>query len=133
MSAGRGWPLARRISAAQPGQHLLHLERLRHVVVRAVVDALDPLVPAAAGGQHQHRDGQRGVAPAAEERQAVDAGQPEVQDDGVVGFGADEEVGLLAVGGAVHGVSGLANGVCQLARQGRFVFDDQDPHSRRLA
>ena len=66
------WPLGAADQRAQPRQHLLDPERLGHVVVGAAVDALDLLVPAAARGQDQHRHGEPGLAPAAQQRQAVD-------------------------------------------------------------
>ena len=47
-------------------------------------------------------------APAAQDRQAVDLGQTEVEHDRVVAFRLAEEVGLLAVGGAIDGVARLA-------------------------
>ena len=55
-----------------------------------------------------------GVAPAAEQREAVDPRQPEVEHDRVVALGLAEEVGALAVGRAVDGVAGLAERARQL-------------------
>ena len=54
-------------------------------------------------------------------------GQPEVEHDGVVALGLPEEVGALAVGGAVDRVAGLAERRRELLREPRFVFDDQHP------
>ena len=48
------------------------------------------------------------LAPAAQQRQAVDLRQAEIEHDGVVALGLAEKLGALAVGGAVHGVARLA-------------------------
>ena len=113
----------------EPGQHFLHPERLGHVVVGAAVDPLDLLVPAAARGQDQDRHRQAGVAPAAEQREAVDLRQAQIEHHGVVALGVAEEVGALAVGRVVHRVAGLAERRRQLLRQPRLVFDDENPQA----
>ena len=116
------------MSARSLREHLFHPERLRHVVVRAFVDAVDRLVPAAASGQHQDGHGEPGAAPAAQHRQAVDARQSEIENDRVVAFGAREEVGPLAVGRAVDRIAGAGQRRGQLLRQRCLVFDDQNSH-----
>ena len=111
-----------------PRQHFLHLERLGDVVVGAAVDALDLLVPAAAGSEHEHRRRQASRAPAAEQRQAVDSRQAEIEQDGVVLFGSREEIGALAIGRDVDGVAGAGHGGAEVLRQPRLVLDDQQSH-----
>lgn len=81
---------------AEPREHLFHPEWLRHIVVRAFVDSVNRLVPASAGGEHEHGHGQPRTAPAAEHRQAVDARQSEVENHRVVPFRAREKIGALA-------------------------------------
>jgi hypothetical protein len=85
------------------------------------VDPLNLLVPAAAGGEDEHRHGNPRVAPAAE---PIDLRQPEVEDDRVVLLGLAEKVGALAVGGAVDRIAGVAKRRFELPRQQRLVFDD---------
>ena len=71
---------------AQPGEELVHAERLRHVVVGARVERRD-LVPLAL--PHREHD-DRNLRPAAQtldHLDAVDPGQAEVEDD---------EVGMIA-------------------------------------
>jgi hypothetical protein len=89
---------------------------------------VDLLVPAPARRQHEHRHRQPGVAPAPQDRQAVDFRQAQVEDDRVVALRLREEIPARAVAGAVHGIAGLAQRRRQLLRNPRFVFDDQDPH-----
>ena len=84
---------------AQPREHFLDPKRLRDVVVRAAVDALHLLVPAAARREHEHRHRQARVAPAAKQRQAVDPREPEIEEHRVVGLGSHRKVRPLAVGG----------------------------------
>jgi hypothetical protein len=121
-------PLDRRIKPRIRAEHFLDLKRLRHVVIRAAVDALDAFVPAAARGEHQHRQVESGPAPSAQDRQAVNARQSEVEDDGVVGFGAGQKVRPHAVRRHVHGITGMLQRVGQPGGQPRFVLDDENPH-----
>ena len=111
-----------------PRQHFLDLERLGDVVVGAAVDALDLLVPAGARREHEHWHHQARRAPPAEQRQAVDSGQAEIEQDGVVLFGPGEEIGALAVGRDVDGVAGAGQGGAEVLRQPRLVLDDQQSH-----
>jgi hypothetical protein len=114
---------------AEAGQEFLDAEGFREVVVGAAVDALDLLVPTAARGEDENREEEAGVAPAAEERQAVDFRKAEVEDDGIVRFGVGKEVGAFPVGGGIHGVAGRFERCSQLPRQRLLVFDHQNPHS----
>src|SRR5262249_54179239 len=98
------------------------------VVVGAAVDALDFLVPGAARGQHEHRHGEPGRAPAAQHGQAVDLGQTEVEHDGVVLLGLAEKISALAVRRAVDGVPRRAQGALEFLGQAHFVFDDENFH-----
>ena len=109
---------------------LLHAERLRDVVVGARVDAVHLFVPAAPGRQHQHRHRDAGVAPPAQERQAVDLRQAEIENHRVVAFGLPEIFAARTVGSAVHGIPRGAERRGQLPGDPRFVLDDQDPHQR---
>src|SRR5258705_7245285 len=81
--AARGAPAQQ---GPQAGQELLTLERLDEVVVGPGVEPLDARLDGVAGGQHQDRH-VVGGAQAARDLDAVEAGQPEVEDDeiGVVG------------------------------------------------
>ena len=114
---------------AHPRQQLAHLERLQDVVVGAAVDAAYLLAPAAAGGEHQHRDHHAAGAPALEQRQPVDARQPQIEDDRVVLLGGGEKVGALAVGGDVDHIPALSAAGGEPAGQQRLILDDQDSHS----
>ena len=117
---------------AQPREHFFDLKRLGDVVVRAAVDALDLLVPAAARRQHQHRHREAGVAPLPQHREAVDLRQAEVEDHRVVALGSSQELAALAVGGVIHGIARLAQRAAKLLSQLEFVFDDQDAHALLL-
>jgi hypothetical protein len=113
----------------QSCEQFFHLERLRDVVIRAGIDPLDLLVPTAARGQHEHGRRQTAVAPLPQQREAVDLRQAEIEDDGVVPFGAAEHVGALAVGRAVHGISRVAQRASDPLRQPGLVLDDENAHA----
>ena len=70
-----------------------------------------------------------GFPPASQHREPIDARQAEVENDSVVAFGLTEEVGALAVGGAVHGIACLRQRARQLIGQRRFILDYQNPHT----
>lgn len=106
------------------GQDFLDLKGFRDVVVRAAVDPLDFFVPAAACGQNEHRRDDACLAPAAEQGETVYLGQTQVENHSIVLLGVSEEISLLAVGGAIDGVSALAKRIRQLAGQPWFVLND---------
>ena len=66
-----------------PAHQLAQPERLRQVVVRAELEADDLVDLVVAGGQDQHRRLRAGGPEAAEDLEAVDAGQPDVEHDEV--------------------------------------------------
>ena len=117
----------------QPCEDFLDPERLGNVVVRAAIDPLYLLVPAAARREHQHRHGYSRVAPAAEQGEPIDLRQPEIEHDRVVLLRVAEEIGAFALGRAVDGIARVAKGGFELPRQQRFVFDDQYAHGSNLA
>ena len=115
---------------AKPRQHFFHPERLRDVIIRSAVDPLDLLVPAPSRGQDEDRHRDPGFAPSAQQRQAIDHREPEIQEDGVVSFGLHEEVGAIPLRGAIDRVAGAGQRRLYLARQSRLVFHHEDPHGR---
>ena len=113
---------------AEARQDLFHSEWLCDVVVGAGVDPLHLLVPAASGGQHEYRHRQPGIPPSPQEREAVYSRQPEVEHHHVVAFSLRQEIRALAVGCAVHGVTGVAERGRELPRQRGFILDDEHAH-----
>ncbi len=84
----------------------------------------------AAGGEEQDRGGFL-VAQAAEDGPAVEAGEHDVEDDGVV-VGLEGAVeALLAVGGGVDGVALFAEGVGEGGTEVGVVFDEEHFHERQ--
>lgn len=112
---------------ADPRENLFDAEWLRDVVIGAAIDAEHLLMPASARGEDEHRRENAGVAPAAEERESVDLGEAEVEDDGVIALGLREEVGLFAIGSAIGRISRGFGCLRELPGEQRLVFDDQDP------
>ena len=68
---------------AQAGLQLADVERLDEVVVGARVEAVDAVADGVAGGQDQDRHAVAGVAHAAADLEAVDAGEADVEHDAV--------------------------------------------------
>ena len=67
----------------QAGQQFGQRERLDQVVVGPGIEALDPVVDGVAGRQHQDRRVVAGAAHAPAHGEAVDVGQPEIEDERV--------------------------------------------------
>src|SRR6476619_3539128 len=118
---------ARRAAAqerAQPREQLLALEGLDEVVVGAGVEALDPRLDRVARREHEDRD-VVGGAQAPGDLDAVELGQPEVEDDEVrmVGGGLVER--RLAVPGDADVVAVQAQGALEDLRDLVVVLDDE--------
>ena len=113
---------------AQPRQQLLHPERFWQIVVGAGVDAVDPLGPAAARGEDQHRDAAIIGAPALQHRQPVHAGQAEIENDRGVVLGVAAKPRLLAVADDLDDVAGGFQPAGQIRGDPPIVFDHQHPH-----
>ena len=92
---------------AQPRQNLLHMEGLHDIIVGAGIEALDFVAPAVARGQHQDRHRPPGLAPVAEDRNAVLLRQADVEDDGVIRLRIAEKPALFAIVGAIDNIARL--------------------------
>ena len=136
---GAGAKLGRDLPAGPPDecpetrQDLFHPKGLRDIVVSAPVDPLHLLVPAAPRRQEQHGHRQALLAPSPQHREPIHLWQAEVQHHSVVALRPPKEVGALAVGGAVDGIPGLAEGGGQLPRQSCFILDYEHPHLTVIA
>ena len=70
------------------------------------------------------------AAPALQHGDAIDLGQAEIEDHGVIGLGLAEEVALLAVESLVDGIAGVLQRGHDLAVEVLVVFDDEQSHGR---
>src|SRR5690606_13718050 len=121
-------------AAAQKGvdarQHFLEVEGLDDVVVRPGRQAVHLVLPAITRGEHEH--GKRLALPAqlADQVEAGQARQPEV-DDGEVDRVLQREVQALApVGGLLEGEAVLRELPAQRLAQRRVVFDHEEAHRK---
>ena len=120
---GRGLDAAEH--GADPGDELARAERLDHVVVGAELEAGDPVDLVAAGREDQDRDA-RVAADRADDVEAVDARQAEVEDERVGPPGPGEREGRGSVGGADDREPRVLEVVADEARDLRLVLDDED-------
>ena len=129
-AASRESAAGRRPPAERPdaGEQLREGERLGEVVVGARVQARDPVVHGAQGGEQQ--DGRRDALrlEQAHHGHAVDVGQAAVEDDHVVRAGLGEGDRGHAVGRHVHDVALGHEHALDQGRHLRFVFDHEDSH-----
>src|SRR4051794_10729447 len=114
-----------------PAHQLAQAERLRQVVVRAELEPDDLVDLVVAGGQDEDRHLRAGRTHAAEDLEAVDAGQSDVEDDEVRGAARRELEALLARPGELDVVTLLLERVLDAPGDGVLVLDDQDGGGHR--
>ena len=114
-----------------PAHQLAQPERLGQVVVGTELEADDLVDLVIARGQDQDRHLGPGRAHAAEDLEAVDAREPDVEHDEVRRLVRGDVEALLARAGDGHVVALLLEGVLDAPRDGVLVFDDEDGGGHR--
>src|SRR3977135_4567499 len=109
------------------------MKRLGDIVVGAGIEALDLVAPAVARREAWPRPGAARPPPGFEHRDAVHLGQPDVEDDGVVGLALAEEVALLAVEGAVDDIARVGERGRELPVEIGIVLDDEETQGKPSA
>ena len=104
------------------------MEGLDDIVVGPCVEARNLLAPAVARGQDQHRHGPGRTPPALQHGDAVELGQSEIEDHGVIGLGLAEKRALLAVERLFDGGAGVLQRRHDLAVEVLVVLDDEQSH-----
>jgi hypothetical protein len=92
---------------AQASQQFFGVKGLGEVVVGPGVDASDLFMPAVSCGQDQNRRCLAVTAPALQDGQAVQHGEPQIQHDRVIRLCRAEVQGFLSVGRFVNGIADL--------------------------
>ena len=107
------------------GHELARAERLGQVVVGTELEAEQLVELVVTGREHDDRD-RRVAAQLAGHVEAVEPGQPEVEDDQVGSSLADRRQGGRAVAGGQHGEARVLEVVAGEGGDLRFVVDDED-------
>ncbi len=116
---------------AQAGQQLRQSEGLDQVVVGTRIESLDAVVDGVARREHEDRRVVAGAAHAAADGQAVDIGQPEVEDQRVR-RGQRQRLERLAARGHGHHLVALeAQGAVDRSADGQVVVHHEDAHGAR--
>ena len=116
----------------QPRGELGEPERLLQEVVRAAVERADLALLVGVAGQDQDRHVEPAAQPA-DDLDAVDVGQPEVEDHEVGRLGRGQVDGLQPGGGAEHPLALALQRPAQGMEHLRLVVDHQDrPHAPML-
>ena len=116
----------------EPRDQFLQRKWFHQIIVGAAAQALDPILNAAACGEDQHRDRIVSVPYFAQHRQTVAVGQSEVEDQGRV-MRREQNAGRLFDRGQHVGlVARVLQALYQEIGEFFIVFDDQQPHPRRL-
>jgi hypothetical protein len=110
------------------GEQLGEAEGLRDVVVGAAVESFDAVGDGVARGNDDHGDVGAGLSELADEGEAVEAGQVDVEEDEVVVAGAREVEAGGAVRGDLDGITFLRQSLLQRGCHAGSVFDDEHVH-----
>ena len=112
---------------ANVGEELFVVPGLLDEVLRSGADSVDDIVYRPESGDHDDRQVGVALADLAEDFNAVEAGQSEIEENEVIGALADGVEPGLAVVGGVDGVAfEVQQGLEGFANAG-FIVDDQDP------
>ena len=105
------------------------MEGFGQIVVGSGIHARDFFMPGGSGGEDQHRHGAALRTPGAQHAEPVAHGQAQVQHRSVKVLDLAQVLRRLAIGGCLHGVAGLQQGLLQLLAQRGFVFNQQNSHA----
>jgi hypothetical protein len=127
IDAGRGGALGAADQGAEAGVGFVEVEGLDEVVVGAEVEAAHTIIEGTAGGEEKD-GGAFFQAETAEDFPAVELGQHDIENDGVV-VGLEGAVeAFLAVGGGIDGVALLAERLGDGGTEVGFIFDEKEFH-----
>jgi hypothetical protein len=107
------------------GEEFCQDEWLGEIVVGARVKALDPLLDQSTGGEHHDGGFDALLAQFAANFHTTQAGQPDIQENGVVGDVRTELKRSLASFRDIHGVGIFTQGACDETGDFPFVFDQE--------
>jgi hypothetical protein len=131
LEAGGGEAAGSSHQRAHARYHFLHAEWFADIVVRAGLDALHPFIPVAACREDQYGRVSERLAPALEHGEAVDPGEPQVEDNRV------EVLAVAAIPGVLAVALDFGDKTCCLQRrlerlgQAVVVFGDKHAHRYR--
>ena len=114
------------------GDDFAHGKRLDQVVVGASVEARHAMLHGVT--RRQHQDG-KGVAPGAhvlQENEPVAVGQPEIEDDGIVGVDLEGRARIAAAAHRIDGKAGPRQRRAQDLGDANLVLDHQESHVHYL-
>ena len=114
------------------GEHFLEVKRLRHVIVRPGIEALDLVAPAIPRGEDQDGHGAAGSTPRLEHGESVHLRQADVQDHGIIRFALAEIVPLLAVEGTIDRIAGIGESRRELPIEIRIILDHEETQGEIL-
>ena len=121
----------RRVAAQQRAHARLelgHRERLGQVIVGTEVEAVHAVLDRVARGEHEDADRGSAGAQSAQDLEAVDVGEPDVEHDEIVDLMAEERVGVLADCRVIDRVSRARQHAHEPFGKKPVVLDDEDAH-----
>ena len=109
---------------AHPGEQFGKSEGLREVVIGAHVEAGHPVLNGSSCGQEQDRRAVAGHTESTADRESIEFGKHDVEDDEVIGRGARHEEPFFAVLREVHRIVFFAEPLLDEPCKVRVVFNN---------
>ena len=116
----------------QSSGELLDVKRFGQIIVRAKVEAVEPLVQSAAGGAENHRHCRMPLPQVTQDAQAVAARQHDVEDNGIVTSRRGERKTFVAVIAEIHDKTLRFESLSQQAAKLLVIFHHEDFHAASL-
>jgi hypothetical protein len=103
-------------------------ERFDEVIITAGLESADAVIDGAFGAEEEDRGADVLGAELADEGDAVEFREHDIDDGGVVGGGGGEVEGVFAVGGMIDGEASLAQAIYDEGGDLRVIFHHEDTH-----
>lgn len=117
------------LQGTKPGEEFLESKGFGEVVVGSCIEALDFIVDAIQGGEHDDRGRDAGLAEGSADFEPGHAGEHHIKEDDGVGFVEGETEARFAIVGDIGMVSLLAERAFQLAGDDQIILDNQESHT----
>lgn len=103
-------------------------EGFDEVIITAGLEAADAVIDGAFGAEEQDRGADVLGAELADEGDAVEFREHDIDDGGVVGGGGGEVEGVFTICGVVDGEASLSQAIYDEGGDLRVIFHDEDTH-----
>src|SRR5262249_32708946 len=111
---------------------LFRCKRLDDIVIGAGIQALDAVLDAVAGRQHEHGQPATCATNGFDQLQTVAVGQSKIEDHRIIGNALDMSGGVIKACSLVNGEAALLKGCAHVPPQVVIVLNNKYPHAELL-